>query len=309
MRWLTEMGVFARVVELGGFSKAARNLGMTTSAVSKQVGRLEAGLGVTLLHRTTRALSLTEAGNAVFGQCQALLQAAEAAEAAASRLAIAPRGTLKISASVAFGQRRLLPLLPDFLARYPELNLEVTLLDRFVDLAEEGFDLVLRLCDHPPEGLAARHLGPVEFVLCAAPAYLARQGVPRLPEDLSDHACICQGTSVQHRDWCFLSTPQREARARVAGRLVVNGGEAVRVALLAGLGCAVLPAFVVADDLAAGRLERLLPGFRPLGAFNNLYALYLPSRQSSTKVRACIDYLAPFFSTSSSMGLDQPHRR
>ncbi len=300
MHWLTEMGVFAKVVETGGFSKAARQLAMTTSAVSKHVGRLEAGLGVKLLHRTTRAMSLTEAGQAVYDQCQVLVQAGEAAEAAAARLAVAPRGTLRISASVAFGQRRLLPLLPGLLARHPELDLELNLLDRFVDLAEEGFDLVLRLTDQPPEALAARHLGPVSFVLCAAPDYLQRRGVPLRPEDLPDHDCICQGTAAQFRAWRFLpsNTAEKEGRestVRVGGRLVVNGGEAVRLAVLAGLGCAVLPDFVVADDLGTGRLVELLPAWRPMGPFNNLYALYLPSRQGSAKLRACLDYLLESF--------------
>jgi DNA-binding transcriptional LysR family regulator len=290
MRWLTEMGVFAKVVEADGFGKAALQLGLTRSAVSKHVSRLEAGLGVKLLHRTTRAMSLTEAGQAVYTQCAVLAQAAEAAEAAAARLAVEPRGTLRISVSVAFGQRRLLPLLPSLLERYPELRVDVTLLDRFVDLAEEGFDVVLRLTDQPPETLAARHLATVCFVLCAAPDYLVRRDQPERPEDLAGHNCICQGHPKVLRDWRFTG-PTGEVTQRVDGNALVNGSEAVRQLLIAGLGCGVLPDFVVADDLRGGRLTRLMPSYRPLGNFNNLHALYQPSRQGNPKVRAFIDWL------------------
>jgi len=290
MRWLTEMGVYAKVVEADGFGKAALQLGLTRSAVSKHVSRLEAGLGVKLLHRTTRAMSLTEAGQAVYAQCAVLTQAAESAVAAAACLAEAPRGNLRVSASVAFGQRCLLPLLPDLLERYPELRVDLTLLDRFVDLAEEGFDLVLRLTDHPPETLAARHLSGVRFMLCAAPEYLMRRGQPERPEDLAGHNCICQGHPSPLRDWRFAG-PAGEMTQRVDGNVLVNGSEAVRHLLIAGLGIGLLPDFVVAEDLRAGRLRSLLSRHRPLGNFNNVYALYLTSRQGNTKVRAFIDWL------------------
>lgn len=291
MRWLTEMGVFAKVVEAGGFGKAALQLGMARSAVSKQVSRLEAGLGVKLLHRTTRAMSLTEAGAAVYAQCAVLAQAGDAAIAAAGRLAAAPRGTLRVSASVAFGQRCLLPVLPDLLRRHPELRVDLALLDRFVDLAEEGFDVVLRLTDHPPEALAARHLAKVRFILCAAPDYLARHGEPRQPEDLAGHNCIRRNHPVVESDWRFIG-PAGPVTTRVDGNVLVGGGEAVRQLLVAGLGCGIAPDFVVAEDLRAGHLVNLLPEYQPLGRFNNLYALYLPSRQGNPKVRAFIDHLA-----------------
>ncbi len=290
MRLLTEMGVYAKVVDAEGFGKAAAQLGMTTSAVSKHVSRLEAGLGVKLLHRSTRAMSLTEAGRAVYVQCALLAQAGEAAEAAAACLVTIPRGTLRVSASPAYAQHHLLPCLPDLMARHPELRLDIALLDRFVDLAEEGFDVVLRLTDQPPDTLAARHLGPVRFVLCAAPDYLACHEAPLRPEDLSTHNCIRQGHPLLLSDWRF-SGPEGETTVRVAGNVVVNGSEAVRQSLLAGLGCGVVPDFVVAEDLRAGNLASLLPAHRPLGNFNNLYALYLPSRQGNAKVRAFIDWL------------------
>lgn len=290
MRWLTEMGVFAKVVEAGGFGRAAAQLGMTASAVSKHVSRLEAGLGVKLLHRSTRAMSLTEAGQAVHAQCALLAQAAEAAQAAAGRLAGAPRGVLRVSASVAFGHCRLLPLLPGLLARHPELRVDLVLLDRFVDLAEEGFDVVLRLTDHPSEALAARPLGEVGFVLCAAPSYLERHAAPVHPDDLTQHNCIRQGLPASQEPWRFESEGG-PVRVRVAGNAVVSGSEAVRQLLLAGLGCGILPDFVAVADLDAGRLVRLMPDHPPLGPFRRLNALYLPSRQGDAKVRALIDYL------------------
>lgn len=290
MRWLTEMGVFAKVVDANGFGKAAMQLGLTRSAVSKHVSRLEAGLGVKLLHRSTRAMSLTEAGQAVYLQCAQLVQAAQAAESVAANLAVAPRGTLRVSTSVAFGQRCLLPLLPGLLAHYPELRVDVVLLDRFVDLAEEGFDVVLRLTDQPPETLAVRHLAQVRFVLCAAPEYLAQRGQPERPEDLAEHNCICQGHPKVLRDWRFTG-PNGEVTQRVDGNALVNGSEAVRHLLIAGLGCSILPDFAVLDDLRTGRLVNLMPGYRALGNFNNVYALYQPSRQGNPKVRAFIDWL------------------
>lgn len=294
MRWLTEMGVFARVVDAGGFGRAATQLGMSASAVSKHVSRLEAGLGVKLLHRSTRAMSLTEAGREVHAQCAVLVQAAQAAESAAGRLASAPRGTLRVSASVAFGQRCLLPLLPGLLARYPELRVDLVLLERFVDLAEEGFDVVLRLTDYPPEGLAARSLGTVRFLLCAAPAYLARCGEPVTPQDLIGHNCIRLGHPTLQDHWRF-STPSGAVSVRVDGNVAVSGSEAVRQLLLAGLGCGIVPDFVAVEDVRAGRLRELLPGCLPEGPFRQIHALYLPARQASAKVRAFVDYLVEAF--------------
>lgn len=290
MRWLTEMGVFAKVVEAGGFAPAARRLGLTRSAVSKHVGRLEEGLGVRLLHRTTRAMSLTEAGRSVYEQCARLAQAAEEAVAAAGRLSSTPRGWLRVSASVAFGHAVLVPALADLLARHPELRVDLALLDRNVDLAEEGFDLVLRFTDQPPEGLAARRVAGVRFVACAAPAYLARHGTPAVPADLAAHNCIRQGHPQPATAWAF-DGPEGTVRVAIDGNAVVSGSEAVRTLLLEGLGCGILPEFMVAADLAAGRLVRLLPGHAPQGRFAHLYALYLPSRQGNPKVRAFIDWL------------------
>lgn len=168
-----------------------------------------------------------------------------------------------------------------------------------MDLAEEGFDVVVRLTDHPPEALAARPLGEVEFVLCAAPAYLDRHGAPLHPGDLARHNCICQGHPAAQESWRFESEAGA-MRVRVAGNAAVSGSQAVRQLLLAGLGCGILPDFVAAEDLHRRRLIPLMPGYRPIGPFRKLHALYLPSRQGDAKVRAWIDYLAAAWAGSPS---------
>jgi DNA-binding transcriptional LysR family regulator len=258
--------------------------------VSKHVGRLEEGLNVRLLHRTTRAMSLTDAGRSVYEQCARLAAAAEAAVAAAGRVASTPRGWLKVSASVAFGHAVLVPALPDLLLRHPELRIELTLLDRNVDLAEEGVDVVLRFTDQPPETLAARHMAVVRFVPCASPDYLARCGMLHHPADLAQHNCIRQGHPQAVSSWTF-DGPDGAVKVDIDGNAIVSGSEAVRELLLTGLGCGILPDFMVDADIAAGRLIRLLPDYKPQARFSNLYALYLPSRQGNPKVRALIDWL------------------
>ncbi len=290
MRWLTEMGVFAKVVEAGSFSKAAGQLGLNRSAVSKHVSRLEDGLEVRLLHRTTRALSLTEAGRSVYEQCARMADAAEEAIAAAGRLSTTARGTLRVSASVAFGHLVLVPLLPKLLERHPEMAVELALVDRFVDLAEEGFDIVLRLTDDPPATSVARQVLAVEFVLCASPAYVRRRGRPQRPADLSDHNCIRQGHPVSVDTWHFTGAHGSE-QVKVHGNMVLTGSEPIRSLLLEGLGCGILPDFLVADDLRRKKLVRLLPDWQPRARFTTLYALYLPTRQGNPKVRAFIDFL------------------
>lgn len=290
MRLLTEMGVFAKVVALGGFGKAAQQLGLTRSAVSKHIHRLESGLGVKLLHRTTRAMSLTDAGRAVYEQCERVLAAAEEAEAAASRLALAPRGLLKISTTIAYGDAVVIPGLAEFLQRYPELEIEVDLLDRNVDLAEEGYDLVIRLTDHPPEGLAARRLGTIQHLLCASPAYLARCGQPAVPADLAAHNCIRHTQPGPAAEWRFLG-PKRMEQMTVTGNAIVSSSLASRALVLDGVGCGLLPDYLVRREIATGRLIALMPEYRPIGPYGNVYALYLPTRQGNHKVRVFIDWM------------------
>jgi len=297
MKHLSEMAIFAKVVEAKSFSAAARQLNLTKSAVSKQVSRLEQALGVRLLNRTTRTLSLTGEGNAVYEHCARLVAAAEAAELAASQLVAAPRGTIRLSAPVSFGTQHIAPALSGFLARYPETRIELVLLDRFVDLADEGFDLVIRLSGRLPEGHVARHLLDIDFIVCAAPAYLERHGTPQTPADLATHNCLLYGHEGFGSSWTFRQKQgkQDEQRVRVAGNYQVNSSEAVRNALCDGLGLALAPCLTVHDDLANGVLHALLPDWQAIAPFNSAQAVYLPNRQLSPKVRALIDHLVEHF--------------
>lgn len=294
MEDLSAMAVFARVVEMESFSGAARALGLSKSAVSKRVGRLEDRMGLRLLNRTTRRLSLTEAGAAFYQGCRRVVAEAEAAERAVSRLASAPRGRLKVNAPMSFGVRHLAPALPDFMARYPELNVDLTLNDRVVDLVEEGFDLAIRIARLAESSLIARRLAPNRLVLCAAPSYLAAHGAPRAVEDLKGHECLLYSYQTAGDAW-RLCGPGGERRLAVTGRLRINNGDALLAAALGGLGVALLPCFICGQDLRAGRLIQVLPAWSG-PADTAIAAVYPASRNLSPKVRVFVDFLTERFS-------------
>lgn len=295
MDHLSEMAVFARVAEAKSFSAAARGLGMTKSAASKQVSRLEQALGARLLNRTTRSLSLTEIGVQVYEHCARIVAESEAALLAAQQLSLAPRGVLKISASVAFGKLHIAPAMPEFLARYPEIRVQLALSDRFVDLAEEGFDLVVRLTEKPGLNLVARRIAPVRYVVCAAPAYLERMGTPQTPQDLVGHNCLFYAYESFQDVWHFAG-PSGPTQVKISGNFQVNSSEAIREALLGGLGISLAPTFTVGAELRSGALRRVLTDYRPLGGFgSSAYAVYLPNRQLAPKVRALVDFLVERF--------------
>ena len=289
-RSLGDMAVFAAVVELGGFTAAARELGLSKSAVSKQVARLEGRLGTRLLQRTTRRLSPTEAGAVFHEGCQRALAEAAAAEAAVTHLAGAVRGRLRINAPMSFGVQHLSPLLSGFMARYPELELEVGLNDRLVDLVEEGYDLGVRIGHLESSSLVARRLAPIRRAICASPDYLARHGRPETPEALARHRCLIYSNLESPRVWRFHG-PGGSRRVTVAGPLESNNGDVLADAAVAGCGIACLPAFILCDALADGRLVELLTDWRDSGA-PALYAVYPARRHLAPKVRAFVDYLA-----------------
>lgn len=294
VRHLLEMVAFAKVVQTKSFSKAAISLGVTRSVVSKYVAKLEELLRVRLLNRTTRALSLTEAGVAVYEHCERLLAEAENVTRAASDLTSAPRGTLRVSTSVAFGRLEVVPLLPEFLARYPEISIDLMLIDRYVDLAEEGFDVVLRVTEKLAPNLAVKRLGPIEYVVCGSPGYLKRAGIPRTPADLEKHNCLYYYAHqpTAHERWQFEGVNAKVA-VTVQGNVRVNGSEALRDMVLADVGLALLPMYAVSEDVKRGRLRAILKQYRAQGVFGtNVYAAYLPSRYGSPKVRAFVDFLA-----------------
>jgi DNA-binding transcriptional LysR family regulator len=293
MEQLDAMAIFARVVEAESFSGAARALGLSKSAVSKQVSRLEDRLGLRLLNRTTRRLSLTEGGATFYQGCQRVVAEAEAAEQAVTHLASAPRGRLRVNAPMSFGVRHVSPALPEFLTRYPELTIDLALNDRVVDLVEEGFDLGIRIGRLTDSSLVARRLAPNRAVLSAAPGYLEARGMPRRPAELESHACLIYSYQATGEGW-RLAGPEGERHFKVSGPLRVNNGAAILAAACGGLGVALLPCFICGEDLRAGRLVRVLPDWEapPDSAVS---AVYPAARHLSPKVRVFVDFLAERF--------------
>jgi len=291
---LADLAVFVRVVDTQGFSAAARAMGLTKSAVSKRINRLEQRLGLRLLQRTTRAMSLTEAGRVLYERAAQGVALLDQTARLAAGLVDAPRGILRVTASVTFGKLCLAPLIPEFLARYPEIELQLTLLDRFVDLVEEGYDVALRLTRTPPEQVVAKALMPVRYRLCAAVDYLKGRKI-ETPADLAGHNCLHYGLREFGNEWRFqrAGEEKEEARVRVTSNVVVNNSEVVRDLLLAGMGIGLVWNYAVDREIADGRLLPLLPEWSPVGPFGQTaYALWLPQTHLPPKIRVFVDFLA-----------------
>jgi len=293
MEDLERMAIFARVVEDKSFSAAARRLNLSKSLVSKQVTQLEKSIGARLLNRTTRALSLTEAGAAFYEHCARIVEELEEAKLAVGRLHSEPRGLLRVSVPVAFGRLHIATILPEFLAAYPDLRIDMVTSDRFVDLAEEGYDVVIRIADQPAPTLVARKLAPVHRKMVATPDYFERHGVPQTPEDLNNHNCLTY-TYFNPQDPWRLRGPDGDISVRASGNLRVNDDDALAETVLRGLGLALLPTFIIGKELQAGRLQSALSQYIPLE--RHIYAVYLANRHVTAKVRAFIDYLLKRFS-------------
>lgn len=293
MEHLSDIAVFVQVVESGSFTTAAERLGISKSVVSKYVTRLEDRLGVRLLNRTTRRLSLTEAGEAFFSRSRRGLHELEAAEAEVSRLQEAPRGTLKLNVPMTFGIRHIAPAITDFLASYPEVSIEMNLEDRQIDLVEEGFDLAVRIAKLPDSSLVARQLCRCRHVVCATPEYLAQHDVPRTPEDLRRHNALIYRYHDTPNEWRFAAPDGRQVSVAVNGSILMNNSLALREALLQGAGIALAPTFLVGQDIQTGKLQTVLNdyGVREI----SVYALYPERRHLSPKVRAFVDFMAERF--------------
>lgn len=291
MQDLNLMIVFAHVAETGSFSATARRLGMSRSAVSKAVAKLEKALGARLLNRSTRHLSMTEVGAALVEHCSRILDEAEQAERVVDNLHGQPRGVLKVTASVAFGTLHVAPALAEFLGLYPELNMDMTITDRPVDLAEDGYDVAVRVARELPPNIIARQLAPARRRLCATAEYFAQHGVPRIPQELVHHNCLDYTHAAQGL-WRFTG-PQGDIAVPVSGRLRINDDEALSQAVLGGLGLALLPTFIIGRDLQAGRLRAVLSEYIPVE--RHVYAIYLPTRHLPAKARAFIDFLLQRF--------------
>jgi len=283
-----EMEVFARVVREGGFSAAARTLDLTPSAVSKLIQRLETRLGTRLLARTTRALSLTEEGEAYHRAALGVLQALNEADQAVSAGAL--RGRVRVNASVPVGTLFVLPSLPAFLARYPEIGVELSVTDVVIDLLEQKADLAIRVGPLPDSALVARRLAQSRRVVCASPDYLKRRGTPATPQDLQQHNCLTFTFRRSRNGWPF-RVKGEDQELIVRGNLQLNNGQTMLQATLAGLGVARFGAFLAAPAIKTGALVPLLEKFNP-GDLEPIHAIYLGGGPVPARVRVFIDHLA-----------------
>jgi DNA-binding transcriptional LysR family regulator len=284
---LGAMRTYRAVVEAGGFSAAARRLGLSKAAVSKQVAELEAHFGTALLQRTTRRLNTTDAGRRYFENCVRLLDELNEVEAEVRNAQAEPSGRLRISAPVNFGNAVLSPVICEVMQRHPKLEVQVELNDRFVDLIEEGFDVALRIRTNLPDSsLIARKLCRITRSVCAAPSYLKRVGTPKTPEELKEHTCLIYSLSTSPFEWKF-GAGNRTATVRVNGGVQSNNGQFLMSFLHAGLGIALLPDFTVGEDIRSGRLRRLLESY-PVDP-HDLYVVYPANRHQSPKLRAFME--------------------
>ena len=286
---LLSMEVFVKVAQLGSFSKAASQFGMSKSTVSKSITELEKHLGVRLFNRTTRRLSLTEGGHIYLDRALGVLEAAKSADQAVTRLNEVPRGMLKVNAPMSFGIRHISPLIPPFLNAYPEVGIELTLNDRRVDLVDEGFDVAVRIGELEDSTLVARTLTRSRSVCVASPAYLAKRQPPKEPRDLSGHECLLYNYSRNPNEWPFHRNGEL-SKIRVEGRLRANNGDILREAVIKGLGIAYMPSFLLDDAIHDKRLEVLLPEWQTHEVM--VRAVYPETRQVSPKLRVFVDYLA-----------------
>jgi DNA-binding transcriptional LysR family regulator len=290
---LTGLEIFVKVASSGSLSAAARAMGLSQTMVTKHVAALEARLGVKLFHRTTRRLSITEAGRNYLEVSERILAEIEAADASVAADRIEPRGLLRLNAPMAFGTRQIAPLLAEFTALNPRVTIELGLNDRLVDLAEEGWDLAIRIGNLRNSSLIARRIAPCRVVVCAAPSYLKARGTPQTVSSLAEHNCLGYTLSQTSVDrWVF--GVRAEVNVQVSGNLRANNGEALRTAAIAGQGIIYQPTFIVADELRAGTLVALNLD-QPTVEFGGIYAVFLPDRHPPAKVRGFVDFIATSF--------------
>ena len=296
MDQVAAMRSFRKVLELGSFSAAARQLGLSKAAVSKQVSELEAYLGATLIHRTTRRLHPTDAGQAYFESAVALLDELESADAAVRHLQSEPAGTLRVSVPSAFGQICLSAMLAELGRRHPKLTVSVEATDRLVDLVEEGFDAAIRIrATLPDSTLIAKRIRQIPIHCVAAPSYLKAHGVPQKPEELTRHNCFIYTLSSRPFEWSF-KTSSGVRQVKVKGTIHANHGHLLLEPLRDGEGIAMLPEFLLSQDLEKGSIVPILTKF-PVDPLT-LFVVYPPSRHSSPKIRALVDIVGEWFAAN-----------
>ena len=284
---LASMSAFVTVVDQGSFSAAAEHLQLSRATISKQIAALENCLGGRLLNRTTRRISLTEAGQAYYERCRQILEDVADAECVVTGFSSEPRGRLRINAPMSFGTRQLADIVALFCRTHPAIDVELSLSDRFVDVVEEGYDLVIRITQLKESSLIARKLAPCRVVLCASPDYLETHGRPVTPDDLEQHSCLHYAYFEAGKSW-VLNGPDGEHRVRIHPKLSVDNGDVLCVAARRGLGIALLPTFIAGDAIRAGALDIVLPEYRPPRI--DIYAVYASRKHLSAKVRAFIDF-------------------
>ena len=283
-----EMRVFSAVVEASSFVGAADSLDMSKAAVSRYVSELEQRLGVRLLHRTTRRLSLTPEGEVFLARCREILSSIEASEVEITTRSVSVSGLLKVSVPVSFGIRHMAPLWPDFLDLHPQLNLDVQLADRLIDLVDEGFDLAIRIARLEDSSLISRQIAATRLVLCAAPSYLERRGVPAHPSDLTTHDVVGYSLLATGDQWQF-EGPDGPVSVKVRPRFWSNNGDSCIAACVQGAGIQLQPTFLIDEELRRGALVEVLPQYQ--AATLGIYAVYPTRKFVLPKVRALIEFL------------------
>lgn len=291
---IDSLRAFVQVVDQGGFAAAARAMGLSRSVVNRAIISLEQRLGAALLRRSTRQVSPTDAGQVFYQQCLLVLEQYDEAIAAVTELQDTPRGSLRVNAPMSFGMSHLAPIAAAFMARYPQVHLELALSDRQVDPLEEGFDVTLRIGDEShATSLINKRLAPVRRLACASPAYLAQAGEPLDPAELIEHRCLHYGYLASGSQWPFARSDGRDQHVSIRCVMWSNNGEVLRAAAVAGQGIALLPTFIVGPFLQTGELRTVLQAFEPQPSV--LMALYPRHRNLSTKVRLFVEFMAAQF--------------
>lgn len=289
MNRIDAMNMFVRVAELASFSAAANQMGIARSMVTRQIASLETYLGVKLMVRTTRRVSLTSAGHAYLEKCREILDLLEEAESGVMAECNTPRGRLRISLPLSFGLRRLLPIFNEFCHLYPEIKLALDFSDRTLNLAEEGIDLSIRITNLLDPAVIVRKLGECRLLTVASPAYLAENGIPEHPGELSRHACLGYSPQVNNRPWTYTIHGEGESFS-LPFRLQANNGDALANAAVKGLGITVQPDFIVDDYIASGQLQVILGDFEPVPL--GIYSVLPSTRYMPQRVRVLIEYLS-----------------
>jgi len=297
MDWLQPMRIFVSVVQNGSLSSAGRQLGLSPASVSRHISALEESLGCRLVNRTSRKLTLTEAGELYFARVEQILQQVAEAKDSVSQLQTMPRGTLRVHSRMLVGQLHIAPALPAFLAQNPEVKVDLLLSNRVVDLVEQNIDIDVRIGKLIDSSLVARQLAVSERILCAAPSYLASRPAIAKPADIAAHNCLTYRINLGRTVWRFIDQRGVLEEIAVTGNLQSDNGHALLTAALGGAGAALMPDWAIRDELASGRLRRLLPHYRisHVEFDNGVYAVFQKSRHMSAKVRVFIEFLAATF--------------